>query len=222
VNDDDELRARLRHADPAASLAPLAPDRVSQLLEQTMNDTTTATRRRIPALAAAAVLLVAAGFTWALTRPDPEGPNPGAPIAARSADGAGEGAASGTGTGTKGTQGPGSAVELSVGDGIAAKCAEPRPEHLTTGTDFVFAGTVAAITGDRVTLKVTHVYKGPPGATTAHVTQTGDSSETMLGSGRFETGADYLVASSGGRVMICGYSGEAGTPGLRALYDEAF
>ena len=56
---DDDLRARLRHADPAASLTPLAPDRASHLLEQTMSDTTgtidTATRRRMPVLAAAAM-----------------------------------------------------------------------------------------------------------------------------------------------------------------------
>jgi hypothetical protein len=44
----------------------------------------------------------------------------------------------------------------------------------------------------------------------------------MLGSGRFETGQTYLIASSEGGVMTCGYSGEADSMGLQDLYDEAF
>lgn len=34
---DDDLRARLRDADPAARLAPLSPDRTARLLEETMS-----------------------------------------------------------------------------------------------------------------------------------------------------------------------------------------
>lgn len=44
----------------------------------------------------------------------------------------------------------------------------------------------------------------------------------MMGSGRFENGKKYLVASAGGNMLICGYSGEADAPGLQDLYDRAF
>ena len=37
---DDELLARLRAADPAASLPPADPDRVARLLEDTMSHDT--------------------------------------------------------------------------------------------------------------------------------------------------------------------------------------
>ncbi|MFD0516870.1 hypothetical protein [Paractinoplanes durhamensis] len=75
---DDDLRSRLRNADPAPSPAPLPPDRVARLLEKTMSadvatpttHTPTAPRRRLlPVLAAAALLLIA-GAGWLIFRPD--------------------------------------------------------------------------------------------------------------------------------------------------------
>ena len=64
----DELRARLRAADPAASLPPADPDRVARLLEDVMSteltteNRETGTRDRGPLtwlVAAAAVLIIA-------------------------------------------------------------------------------------------------------------------------------------------------------------------
>ena len=196
---DDDLRARLRGADPAASVPALTPDRAAQLLEQTM--TPTPARRFLPVLAAAALVLVAAGLGWALTRP-PETVPPA--VIAASAPPA-----------------TGGVVELSGSGGMMAKCAEPSAQRLATETDFVFAGTVTGISGETVTLAVTRVFKGSP-ASVVRVGQAPGSSETTLGSGRFENGMDYLVASSGGGVLICGYSGEAGNAALRELYEEAF
>ena len=65
----DELRARLRAADPASSLPRSDPDRVARLLEDIMSDTHTAeprtdgTGQRSPLtwLAAAAVVVIIAG-----------------------------------------------------------------------------------------------------------------------------------------------------------------
>ena len=37
MSDDDELRARLRAADPASSLPPADPERVARLLEDVMS-----------------------------------------------------------------------------------------------------------------------------------------------------------------------------------------
>ena len=112
-------------------------------------------------------------------------------------------------------------VNLTVPAGASAKCREPQPSLLAGNADFAFAGTVAGITGDVVTLEVTKVYKGAP-AGVVQVPQEGRSSETMMGSGKFETGRKYLVAASGGQILICGYSGEADAPGLRELFDKAF
>ncbi|WP_433825102.1 hypothetical protein ACQP2E_23530 [Actinoplanes sp. CA-015351] len=185
---DNDLRARLRQADPAASMAAASPDEVTRLLEKTVTTTTVVNKqRRHYALAAAALILIVAGVAgWALTRPD---------------------------TATT--------VQLTGPGAIAAKCVEPSAERLAASADFAFAGTVAALTGTTVTLDVTRVYHGAA-ADRVEVTQTGETSEQLMGTGKFESGKDYLVASSAGAVMICGYSGEASTPGLKELYEQAF
>lgn len=199
MTEDDDLRSRLRRADPAASLAPLAPDEASRLLEETMTTTAppripTGRHRRLPVLVAAAlVLLAVAGAGWFLTRPAPPAIDAAKPPAV---------------------------VTLTT-DGIQRKCMEPTAQILTTSTDFAFAGTVTGIAKGVVTLSVTHVYKGTEAAE-VKVGQAPGSSEQMLGSGQFEMGKKYLIASSQGAVTTCGYSGEANSIGLQELYDQAF
>jgi len=197
---EDDLRSRLRRADPAASLAPLAPDEASRLLEETMTTTapprttTNRPRRYAGLVAAALVLLAVAGAGWLLTRP-------GQPVidAAK----------------------PSAVVVTVTTDGIMRKCVEPTAQILATDADFAFAGTVTGIAGDVVTLDVTQVYKGTK-ADEVRVAQAPGSSEQMLGSGQFEKGKKYLIASSDGGVLTCGYSGEADLVGLQELYDKAF
>ena len=192
MTDDDDLRARLRRADPAADLPPLD---TSRLLESTMTATTTTPRRTTPllTLAAAALVLIAALGTWWLLRPADE---PAAPTAAPT-------------------------VTDLTAPGIAAKCVEPSADRLRAAADFAFAGTVTGIDGSTVTLTVTKVYRGA-GTDQVRVAQAGDTSETMLGSGKFETGRNYLVAAAQGSMLICGYSGEAASPGIEELYLSAF
>jgi len=204
MTDDDELRTRLRQADPAASLPPIAPDRVSRLLEETMTATTSpaplAARWRLVTLAAALIVAIAAGAGWLLTRPE----KPSTPVAVAPA-----------------TSAAGAVTDLTLA-GAQAKCREPEPAVLAASADFAFAGTVTDISGNTVSLRVSKVYRGSP-ASRVRVAQTGDTSEELIGAnGKFETGKDYLVASSRGGVLICGYSGEADLPGLRELYDKAF
>ncbi|HET6480578.1 MAG TPA: hypothetical protein VFG35_11135 [Actinoplanes sp.] len=197
MTDDDDLRSRLRRADPAAGMTPIAPDRASRLVENTMNTTTEAAPRRnaqLGTLAAAALVLIAAVGCWFLLRPQDSKPT--TPVAAP------------TFTDIK-------------APGIAAKCVEPTADRLKTAADFAFAGTVTAVEGSTVTLKVTKIYRGAA-TDQVRVAQTGDVSETLLGSGKFETGQDYLVAASQGNMLICGYSGEDGSQGLSGLYDAAF
>ncbi|WP_045748001.1 hypothetical protein [Actinoplanes rectilineatus] len=193
---DDDLRGRLRRTDPAASLPPIAPDRAARLLEEIMTTETPArpSAGRWGLAAAALVLIAGGGATWALTRPE-------APVTAPAI----------------------TAVEnLSLaGDGATSKCAEPTAEVLAAEADFVFAGTVTAVVDGQVTLGVDRIYHGKT-VQEVRVAQAGDASEQMMGSGRFETGGRYLVAAAAGTVMICGYSGEASTPGLADLYEKAF
>jgi hypothetical protein len=196
---DDDLRETLRHADPAASLAPLPPDRVSRLLEETVTIAPPRRRALLPVLAAAAAVLLIAGAGWLILRPSPVetvGTLAGSPETSVAP------------------------VHLTAPAAPAAKCRPPEENRLATFPDFAFAGTVISV-GDVVTLSVTKVYKGSP-AVLVTVDQQPDSSETMMGSGKFETGRDYLIAASGGTVMICGYSGEADAPGLLGLYEGAF
>lgn len=192
---DEELRARLRRTDPAATLPAAAPEQVSRLVEETMSRTHT---RRWALPAAAALVLVTAGTAWAMTRPadvDPRAVPIPAPSAART-------------------------VELTAG-GIQAKCREPEASRLSEISDFAFEGTVTGITGGVVTLGISQVFRGE-WAGAVRVRQAGETSEQMLGSGKFEKGRKYLVSASEGTVMICGYSGEADATGLRALYEAAF
>ncbi|MEU4236245.1 hypothetical protein [Actinoplanes sp. NPDC026619] len=201
---DDDLRDRLRRTDPAASLTPLPPDRVSRLLEESMSAVVAAPPRRLrlPVLAAAAAaVLLLAGAGWLIFRPRPaEAPSTSA-IASS----------------------PAATVRLTAPDGgHAAKCREPQPSQLASSADFAFAGTVTGIDATNVvTLAVTRVYRGTRAAL-VQVDQQPGTSETLMGSGKFEPGKNYLVAANQGTVMICGYSGEADAEGLLSLYEKAF
>jgi 4-amino-4-deoxy-L-arabinose transferase-like glycosyltransferase len=204
MTEDDDLRARLRRADPAASLPPAAPGRVSRLMGETMTSATavvprSAGRRWWFALAAGLVLIAAAGAGWLVSRPDPVQVDTMIGVVSSA---------------------PPAVVSLKAA-GVAAKCREPKAEDLASYADFAFAGTVVGVVDKVVTLQVTQVYRGGL-ADLVRVAQEGGSSEQMLGSGTFETGKKYLVASSEGGILVCGYSGEADAAGLQEMYDKAF
>ncbi|MGH3308517.1 MAG: hypothetical protein ACRDOX_12610, partial [Nocardioides sp.] len=86
-DEHDELRARLRAADPASSLPRPDPDRVARLLEDTMSHPETAESRDDPArqrspltwlVAAAAVVIIAGvGAFVFMNREDPGTPAAG-------------------------------------------------------------------------------------------------------------------------------------------------
>lgn len=200
---DDDLRARLRGADPAIGLAPLSPARVTRLLEDSMtNDLDTSrtavaapapapprrTARRFAVAAAGLVLIAGAVATGvALRSPDAPAPGPRAHIV--------------------------------VAGGGAAKCAPPRATSLAAAS-LAFAGTVQRVAAGTAVLTVTHLYAGAP-AEVVEVAQGDGNSEALIGASVFEPGRAYLVAAIDGQAMVCGYSGLA-TPELQALYDAAF
>jgi len=197
---DEDLRMRLQRADPATSLPSLAPASVERLLGETMTTTESATRhgwrRLVPAAAVLVLLTIGLGYLFSPSaNPAPKSADPG------------------------GSSSP-TVTDLTLG-GAAAKCREPQAAQLADAADFAFAGSVTTISGNVVTLRVEHVYRGAPTAE-VRVAQQGEYSESILGSGVFEIDKNYLVSSSEGSVLICGYSGEADSPGLQQLYDHAF
>lgn len=197
MTDDDDLRALLRRSDPAASLEPASPTQVAHLVEEAMSRRTKTWALPV----AAALVLIAGGAAWAMTRPA----TPPVPLAIP----------------TMTTSGPTAGSVVLFTTGMQAKCREPEAARLAESADFAFEGTVQKIDNGRVTLAVSRMFRGEA-VDRVEVAQQGEISETMLGSGKFEMGKAYLVSAADNNVMICGYSGEADSIGLKELYEAAF
>jgi len=202
---DDQLRARLRDADPADSLPPADPDRVSRLMEDAMaHDTETESRqtgfrgrsRLTWLVAAAAVVLIALGVAYAVLRQ----PLTTVPL---------EEAAPAPDT-----------LELALPDEAAAgRCMTPTPATLGRA-EVAFDGEVASVSDGRVVLRPTQFYAGGP-ADQVEVAQASQSRQDLILGVRFEEGSRYLVAANGGDVMVCGFSGGYDEE-LADLYAQAF
>ncbi|NEA32968.1 hypothetical protein [Streptomyces sp. SID13031] len=215
---DDELLAQLRAADPAPLSNAPEPD-IDRLLEATMSTETDARpapetpdgsprgsrRRWLPAVAAG-VLLAAGGLVWGLTAGQGDNhPVAGAPTAT-------------TSTSTTPSPATDRPLKLTVGDGAAGKCRAVEVADLRR-LQTAFAGTVTAIQGELVTLKVDHWYRGGT-ATTVEVQSDADAVTTLLGV-EFKVGGTYLVTATNAQVSICGESGPD-SPELRDLYQKAY
>lgn len=211
MSDDDqqdaELRARLRGADPAAPLPPLDPERVTRLLEDAMShdsltDETreTGTRRRSTLtwlVAAAAVVVIAGVGAFALLSGGDDGP--AVPEAQQ--------------------QEP-TVTQLTMPTRPAARCMVPNADTLSTAA-YAFDGEVTAIEDGVVTLSVSEWYAGGP-TDQVEVDQSSADREALIGAPRFEDGERYLVAGSDdGDVLVCGFSGGYSQQ-LSRLYTKAF
>lgn len=205
---DDDLRGRLRSADPAASLPPADPAGVARLLEDTMsNDVETESRQdglrhRSPLtwlVAAAAVVVIGGVGAFAVWNRDSDG-TPVPPI---------------------GGDGEASVTELSAAaPEQTGRCLPPSPKPLA-GADIAFDGTVIELQGGQATLTPSRWYAGEP---TDQVTVQAPSADlqALLAAVDFEEGGRYLVAAGDdGRVMLCGFSA-AYSPKLAGIYDQAF
>jgi hypothetical protein len=203
---DDELLARLRATDPAASLPPADPSRVARLLEDTMSEDpstesrATGTRGRGPLtwlLAAAAVLVIAGAGVLGVARLGEE-ENP----ATRADD--------------KPTL---TELRAPAAQAYAARCMLPSARTIAS-QDVAFEGTVDDIADDVVELTPTHWYHGP--GTGAVVIQAPAARLTdLVGAARFEVGRSFLVSATGRQVTVCGLTAPYSTR-LAALYAEAF
>lgn len=212
TDDGDDLAARLRAADPAASLPPATPERVARLLEDAMSEDLMtehenpaekagAGSRRISWLAAAAAVVVIGGIgAFALGSDDePDAPSAEPPGAIEP-------------TVTE-LNAPGAAA-------YTARCMVPNAETLS-GKSVAFDGTVLAIDGDVVTLETTTWYAGEP-TDLVEVTAPGEELEKLLVAVSFEAGQRYLVAADQqGDVMVCGFSAPWSSD-LEQVYVDAF
>lgn len=187
---DDELRALLREVDPARDLTPLPTHHVRAKTENTMT-TETPGRRAARPRGRTRILLGA---------------------------GVGVVAAAAVVLGVVDRGGPSvTRLTASVTDPTAS-CAILSPD-LLTDLDTAFAARAVAVSGDEVTLEVTHRYRGSV-SEEVRVEQPGDPSSED-GPAGFAAGTDYLLSADGGRLTGCGLSGPA-SPELEALYDTAF
>lgn len=101
----------------------------------------------------------------------------------------------------------------------AGKCAVPSPEFVAQ-SDVAFDGTVTAINGDEVSLKVGHWYRGGD-ATRVTVTGPSEQLRQVLSGVEFEQGQRYLITAVDGVVTMCGLSA-AYSPEMAAMYEAAF
>ena len=199
----DELFARLRDADPAATLPPADPSRVARLLEDAMSHDTmtesreTGTRGRSPLtwlVAAAAVALIAAAGAFAFY---PQDPDPVPPTASEP-----------------------TVTELTMPEASAGRCMVPSAETLQ-GAAYAFDGTVTAIENDTATLEIDRWYAGDETDQVA-VDQSSADFASLILAPVFEEGQRFLVAGTDdGSVMVCGFSAPYSAD-LADLYAEAF
>lgn len=200
TDDDRELRAQLRSADPARRLPALGPEGLNREMEQLMSDTTRTApanertdnaRPRIPhwmpLAGVAAALAIAAAIV--------------APLALGGTEPSVEALAPPTG-----------------GDIASGSCLALEPATIAA-QEQAFAATVIAVEGDTVTLDVTETFAGEV-SDRITVTQVDATSSDFSGV-PFVEGSDYLVGAINGAMTGCGVTGED-TPELRAFYDAAF
>jgi hypothetical protein len=214
VSDEhDELRARLRAADPAASLPRPDPDRVARMLEETMSHTVTTeprtddVRHRSPLtwlVAAAAVVIIAGAGVFVMTNGSED---PGAPVA---------------GTDPTASTGGASVTELRApGAGATAGRCLPVTAPALGGAAVAFDGTVQGIEGGLVTLRVSRWYAGDP-TDLVTVRAPSEDLQALLAAVDFQDGGRYLVAATGDeRLMVCGFSAPY-SRGLAGVYERAF
>jgi len=210
----DELLARLRDADPAASLPAADPTRVARLLEDAMShdtehDTVTESRRtgthgRSPLtwlVAAAAVVLIAAAGVFTFTD---RGDDPTTPPTA----------------GTDPSVADPTVTELTMPGATTGRCMVPNAA-LLSGAAYAVDAEAVSVAGGVVTLEATEWFAGDP-TDQVEVDQSSPDMEALIGATDFEEGKRYLVAGTdNGQVMVCGFSGPY-TAELAGLYAEAF
>ncbi|MGQ7297774.1 hypothetical protein [Quadrisphaera sp. KR29] len=207
---DDELRAALRGADPAADLPPADPARVAHLLEDAVSST-----RPTPDLAPAAPAAQAA-------RPGARRRRPWVLVLGAAAAAAVVAAVVVPQVRSQEAPGPATALTVTDVDPLTASCLPVADILGDARTQTAFGARVVAVDGERVSLDVERVYRGEPGDRVVIDAPPADAqAAATIGGFPFEVGSDYLITATDGVVAVCGASGPA-TPELQAEYERAF
>lgn len=191
---DDDLRARLRAADPARHLTGSWQ---LELTEVGMNtpDTSGSSRNRVALVAAAAAIVVLAGIgAFAITGDD---------------DPANQTAGEQT-TGQDGQTGAPDATTATYTLPAAApqaRCMPPNPAGIEK-LDAAFQGTVVSTGEQQVVLAPSEYYTGDE-ADQVVLTYDPDEVISELLPVDFQEGKDYIVAVKDGQVQLCGYTAPA-------------
>ncbi|WP_323791786.1 hypothetical protein [Nocardioides sp.] len=231
---DEDLRALLATADPAAALPPADPAGVARLMEDLMPEmpehtdvhegVTTENRadhlrqrsRLTWIVAAAAAAVIVGGVAFVLIGGSGEdGPgSAGSEVVDSRVTGDADGAID-----------PGEAAsvtELTLsGDASAARCLTPEsaPQVVAAQT-LVVDAVVESISGGVVTLAPTTFYAGEATDLVTVSEPEGDLTRLLAGV-EFTEGGRYLVSATDGRVTLCGFSGPY-SASLAGIYKRAF
>lgn len=198
---NDELLARLRAADPADGADAPEPTWIDALAQSTMEapmstpEPAGGTRRTWILTAAAAAVVAAISFGgWSALR----GGDDGRDLAA-----------------------PKTSITLTVpAPNAAAMCMRVEPETLAQ-MQMAFSGTVSSVDGDQVTLDVDKWYKGGDADQVVLTQQTAEQMVALEGGVQLEQGKRYLITAHDGTVNGCGFSAEW-SQGLQDVFDQAF
>jgi hypothetical protein len=237
---DDELLARLRAGDPAASLPPADPHRIARLLEDTMADRTdtdrtdteradterdlertgTAGAGPLPTEHRADALRRRGPLTWVVAAVAVLLIAGGAVFALVRAGGSG-------GSGDTPVAGPaGSPTTTATTTELTApaargtaRCLPPNARTLR-GQDVALDATATEVTGREVTLVPNRFYAGDRSDVVVVRAAPAELS-ALVGGVRFQRGERYLVSATDGEVSVCGLSAPWSQP-LADLYAEAF
>ncbi|MCR3753594.1 hypothetical protein [Lentzea californiensis] len=247
---DDDLRDRMRRADPAASLRPLPDDEARRLVAGAALGSPVVPRfssRRLPVLvgAAAAIALVA-GMLVLTSGGSEQTPGAGVALPTSTQRGPETGVVNGSGLPDDGGGRPSASGQPQTVTSTPPETAPPAttPSEgrkttvavLTEGVDdpdVRCRRPEAAVLGERAQMAFeATVLRLEGGVVTLQVHRAwigeADLVEVRNATGapvlagfEPEVGRRYLVAASDLQVMGCGYSG-LDEPELRAVYDEAF
>ncbi|MDT7789397.1 MAG: hypothetical protein QOF58_7816 [Pseudonocardiales bacterium] len=247
---DDDLRDRMRRADPAASLRPLPEDEARRLVAGAALDFPVVRKsytRRVPvlvgaaavvALAAGAVVLASSGSghspDWRVALPPSDSSQSGFATGSGAPDGSGDGQPTTSGqprpsAGT--TSVPVPPVSPSPSEGrkttVAVLTEGPQdPDVRCRKPEAAFLAENAGMAFEATVLKIEgnvvtlQVHHAWIGQADVIEVRNTTASPVLAGF-EPEVGRKYLVAAADAQVMGCGYSG-LDEPDLRAVYDEAF
>lgn len=205
---DDELRARLRAADPARNLTSSGNLELTEAQMSTNPSPARPNRARMGLVAAAAAVLLLAGVGVVVGLVDDDKPSPSA-------------TPGGDGTTTKPTPATTPPPTYVFNPGVqAARCMAPTPGSIRN-LDAAFTAVVTARTDNRVELEIKRGFKAPKAKQVVINVRKAENAHYEALPVKFEVGKEYIVGIQKGVVRLCGFTAEK-SPELEQRYARTF